>query len=87
MRRHDSDTDIQVSAPGSTFLGTLCSEAWEQQRVRQREGGHFTNLQKFRVWGGPNKLSEVSVCACYSIYRYCFIGMMKQQINEFGAAS
>ena len=51
---------MQVSAPGSTFLGTLASEAWESQRVRLNEGGHFVNLRKFRVWGGPNKLSGVS---------------------------
>ena len=50
---------MQVSAPGSTFLGTLASAAWEEQRVRLNEGGHFVNLSKFRVWGGPNKLSGV----------------------------
>ena len=52
---------LQMSAPGSTFLGTLASEAWEQQRVRLNEGGHFVNLRKFRKWGGPNKLAEVGV--------------------------
>ena len=51
---------MQLSAPGSTFLGTLASEAWENQRVRLNEGGHFVNLKRFRVWAGPNKLAAVS---------------------------
>ncbi|KAL0020906.1 hypothetical protein WJX77_009821 [Trebouxia sp. C0004] len=49
----------KMSAPGSTFLGTLASEAWEQQRVRLNEGGHFVNLRKYRKWGGPNKIAEM----------------------------
>ena len=53
--------DAQVSAPGSTFVGTLASEAWEEQRVRLNEGGHFVNLKKFRKWGGPNKVAEVNI--------------------------
>ena len=51
---------LQLSAPGSTFLGTLASEAWEEQRVRLNEGGHFVGLKKYRVWAGPNKLAGVS---------------------------
>lgn len=50
-----------MSAPGSTLLATLASEAWEEQRVRLNEGGHFVNLKKFRKWGGPNKVAEVGV--------------------------
>ena len=63
----------QVSAPGSTFLGTLASEAWEEQRVRLNEGGHFVNLKKFRKWGGPNKLAEVESCCWQMLHVHsCF---------------
>ena len=51
--------------------------------MRQREGGHFTNLQKFRVWGGPNKLSGVGFSTLLLHLSLLLVGMLKQMISQF----